>query len=248
MLRFFNKSVHSFIIVLITITVVMYVTCTNPTSVYEEDINRQINVNGTILQYTLSIPQSYSSANATPLILALHYWDELRPYLGQEFINVLIKPALGELKAIIVAPTCPSENGWNNAVSEITVMALLDSVMKQYNIDETRILVTGFSAGANGTWYFAASYPDFFSAAIPVSGMPPASIPNTLANLPIYVIHSVQDEVIPYEEVESIIAQMQNAGFNIEFAPVSGISHYSTSDFIGALHRSIPWLRENWGK
>ena len=243
-----NSMCQCIVVLLLIIAAAVFITCTNPTVVYLEDINGQINVNGTTLHYTLSVPQSYSADKAAPLILALHYGGDITPYKGREFINVLVKPALQELKAIIVAPTCPSENGWSTAISEITVMALIDSVMERFNIDETRILVTGFSAGANGTWYFAASYPDFFTAAIPVSGYPPASIVIPLANMPLYVIHSTSDEEIPYEDVETIIAQLQTAGLNIEFAPVSGISHYNTSGFISALHRSIPWLTENWGK
>jgi predicted peptidase len=125
-------------------------------------------------------------------------------------------------------------------------MALMDSITANYTIDTKRIVVTGFSAGGRGTWFYAASYPDFFTAAVPVAGEPlPAAI-NTLGDMPVYVIHGVNDEVILYEDVAPIIMQMQDAGLNIKFVAVNGLSHYNTSGYIGPLNGAVPWIREQW--
>ena len=242
-------SLNKLLTVTILITVALSIsTCNLPTEPIYKESNGQIIVHGITLRFTIAVPSTYSPDKAAPLILALHYGNQSATYYGGEFLNILVKPALQELDAIMVAPTCPSSGGWTAATSEISVMALMDSIINNYTIDEQRIIVTGFSAGGIGTWFFAASYPDFFSAAIPVAGEPIVGAANTIGNMPLYVIHSRNDGVILYEDVASIISQLQSAGLDIKFITISDASHYNTSAYIGPLRGAIPWLHTKWGE
>jgi predicted peptidase len=194
------------------------------------------------IRYAISIPANYSPSNPVPLVLALHFGGE--PYgAGSSVLNILVRPALQELGAIIVAPDS-TEGQWTTAQNERSVNALLDGVLSSYNIDRKKVVVTGFSMGGAGTWHFGSKYPDRFSAAIPVAGRPTASAEGW--RLPVFAVHSRQDEVVPIGPAEARIAELQKAGVRAEMLVLTGISHYETSRFVDGLKKAVPWLKEIW--
>ena len=211
-----------------------------------EDFQSMQMYDGTRVYFTLSVPESYSPDTPTPLILALHFGGQPSLFYGGSFVNLLVKPALKELEAIILAPTVPSGGSWTNYTSRNAVLALMDSVRAHYNIDSGRMLVTGFSLGGIGTWEFASRYSDIFCAAIPVAGMPSAGIVDTISGIPLYVVHSKMDQVFSWRDVEYVVGQLQSRGLNVYFNLVDGIDHYETARFVGPLREAVPWIRENW--
>ena len=148
-----------------------------------------------------------------------------------------------ELGTIIVAPDSVQGN-WSSPENENVVNVLLDTVVAQYAIDERKIAVTGFSMGGTGSWHFAGRFPERFSAAIPVSGRPPASTSGW--RLPVLAIHSRDDQVASFEPTEARIVELQNAGVDATLIPLAGITHYETYRFQAALQQAVPWLREVW--
>jgi predicted peptidase len=202
---------------------------------------------GMDLRYTLCLPSSLSKEKPVPLILALHYGGQVTPFYGKDFLDFLVEPALGELGAILVAPDCPGR-GWNNPSSEAAVMSLLNQIMKDYRIDSQRIIVTGYSMGAIGTWYLVSKHPGLFSAAIPVSGIPPKETVLAKVNTPFYVIHSQDDEVFPIQSVKSFVQESQSQGLSVHLEVVSGVGHYEYARFVRALRDSVPWIKRTWKK
>lgn len=200
---------------------------------------------GMQLRYTISVPSSYSSDNSYPLVLALHYGGKVTPFFGKGVLTLLVKPALSELEAIIVAPDCPA-GGWDNVASETAVMSLIVELEKRYRIDRSKILVTGYSLGAIGSWYLAAKHPEVFSAAVPISGMPPENA--TYIKIPVYVIHSRADEIFSFNEMREKVQPLIDRGAAIRLRAVDGLSHYATKGFIPYLKSAIPWIKEVWRK
>jgi predicted peptidase len=98
--------------------------------------------------------------------------------------------------------------------------------------------------GGAGTWHFASKYPDRFSAAIPVSGRPTPSAEGW--RLPVFAVHSRQDEVVPIGPAEARIAELKKAGVRADILVLTGISHYETSRFVDGLKQAVPWLKEIW--
>ena len=202
---------------------------------------------GKTLRYTLALPPSYSPDRLYPLIVALHYGGPVTPYYGKPFLTNLILPGLGDLGAIIVAPDCPGET-WTEPLSEEAVLSLIRQVEKDYPVDSRRRVLTGFSLGAIGTWKMALGQPGLFSAAIPISGMPPRGIVVGPAGPPFLVIHSLSDEIFPLEPLKKFIGFCEEQGLRIEFRPVPGISHYRFDAFVPALREAVPWVKSVWQK
>ena len=197
------------------------------------------------VHYALSIPANYSTSKPVPLILALHFGvgGGSAAGAGRSVLNILVRPALEELGAIIVAPDS-LRGDWSTAENERAVKELLDNVLGSYNIDKKEIVVTGFSMGGAGAWHIAEKYPDYFSAVIPVSGRPPASIAEW--RLPVLAIHSHNDQVVPFGPTEARITELQKAGKRAELIPLTGITHYETYRFVDGLRQAVPWLRQIW--
>ncbi len=195
--------------------------------------------------YSLAVPASYTGDDPVPLILALHYGGHGQEYFGMGVLTSLVEPALRELEAIIVAPDCTGQN-WTEAQSEEDVLAVLEHVQSTYNIDGRWTLVTGYSMGGVGTWHLAGQHPDRFAAAVVVSGTPPTGTPAENWDVPLYVIHSTDDEVLAIEPTETAVDTLLGRGFPVEFVVLDGVSHYNTSLYTWYLHEAIPWLQDVW--
>jgi len=196
---------------------------------------------GPPIHYALSVPAGYHGA-PVPLILALHFGGDPQG-AGHAMLEILIQPALGGLGAVIVAPDSLG-GGWATATNEQAVNALLAAVTESYTIDQKKVLVTGFSMGGQGTWYWADKYPERFSAAIPISGTPTAS--GATWRLPVFAVHSRDDRVQPIGPTEQRIAELKMRGVNAQIVVLTGIEHFETYKFVSGLRQAVPWVQEIW--
>ena len=195
--------------------------------------------------YAILIPANYSPSKPVPLILALHFGVGAGDAAGAggDMVEILIGPALAQLGAIIVAPDSLRGN-WSTPENEKAVNALLDMVLAHYSIDKNKVAVTGYSMGGAGSWHFAEKFPGRFSAAIPVSGTPPASASGW--RLPVLAIHSLDDQIAPYAPTAARIAELQKAHVNARLVPLTHTSHQEIQGFRDAVRQAVPWLREVW--
>ena len=199
---------------------------------------------GGFIRYTLYVPAGIDSPGAgVPLVLAAHFGGTVTPWLGGDYADLLVMPALSGLGAVVVAPDARTASGWSDA-DEPALMWLVKQIRDVYPIDARRILMTGYSAGGGQTWSVANRNQDFFTAAIPVSARP-RSTPNVWT-IPVYVIHSRDDEQIPFATVDSYVSAQQAAGAPLRLQPLSGVSHYQTAAFVPALRDAISWLGQVW--
>ena len=165
-------------------------------------------------RYTLAIPDGYTGQGPVPLILSLHYGGTVTPFYGRGLVEALIGPAFRSLGAIIVAPDSAAGN-WTSSMAEQQVLELLDHIEANYNIDAERTLVTGYSMGGGGTWYFAPRYPERFKAAIVMAGRPQADSTSFEWEAPLYVIHSTADQVVPFASTEETVEQIREKLWSI---------------------------------
>lgn len=142
------------------------------------------------------------TSTAKPLILFFHG-------LGQTGTDneAQVRNNMDELfnkrknNSYIYAPQC-TETSWTPAVMK-EVMTAVGKILTdwdttsntfKYNIARNKIYVTGLSLGGGGTWTCLMHYP-IFAAGVPICGTTslgglPAS---TLANVPIWAFHAVND-------------------------------------------------------
>ena len=207
-------------------------------TIHDEVLSQQ---DGPSIHYAISVPRDYRR-EPVPLILALHFGGDPRG-AGHAMLQILIQPAFGDLGAVIVAPDSV-DGRWSTPANERAVNALIAAVEKNYAIDQKKVIVTGFSMGGQGTWYWGDKYPDRFSAAVPLSGTPTPSAATW--RIPVFAIHSRDDQVQPIGPTEQRIAELKKRGVNAQIVVLSGIQHFETYKFVDGLRQAVPWIREVW--
>lgn len=178
------------------------------------------------LNYMVYLPQSYDTIKKFPLILSLHGSGER----GNNIDSVKkwgIHKMLREnddFPFVVVSPQCPNGEIWEMHFN--VLKDLLDEIENNYNIDNERIYLTGYSLGGYGTWNFAILNPEIFSAIVPISGgavSPQKSF--NLRNLPIWVAHGDADTVVQFEESKRIVDYLKIYNSNIIFKVYKGAGH-----------------------
>lgn len=227
---------------------------------------------GMRLRYTISVP-SMAVGDRVPLIIALHgrpASDTVPHFYGGRGLRLLFQPALEPLGAIIVAPDAPSNN-WTAPGAEQAVLDLLNELMVRYPIDPQRTMLTGFSMGGMGTWFIVGKHPMRFRVALPIASFPlvrPTAITrrgltdayaemdadSTYAwalpyrEIPIYVIHSREDDSVPFAADSLLSTRVKAVGADVEFVPVDGLKHSPVDEYQMALSAAIPWINRQWAR
>ena len=196
---------------------------------------------GTKVRCSASIPP-IEADEKVPLILALHYGGEVVPYYGMTFLKILVEPAFKDLGAIIITPDCPGR-GWTDPLSEKIITELLKYGTEFWPVDETKIVITGFSMGGFGTWYYGSKYPDIFSAAIPLAGRPTGEAE---MQIPVYALHGQFDEIVDIEPTKKEIKKLKKKGLNAKLYIVQGLTHYQTNEYAPYLQKTEKWLQTIW--
>jgi predicted peptidase len=155
-------------------------------------------------------------------------------------------PGLRELGAITIAPDVPTR-AWTDAQAEQAVVSLIKAVRDEFAIDQRRIIVVGFSLGGSGTWFLSARHPDLFTAAIVMAGRTEEPLAS-LAKIPTYVIHSRNDEVVPFAQAEQRAQALEKMGRRVRFDILAGVGHYDMGGYVQALQNGGRWVREQLGK
>ena len=230
---------------------------------------RELKVGDRSVTYGTLVPKTPPPEGGYPLVVGLHYGTTqepgLSPYFGLGYVGQLVFPALQDLNAVIVAPDAP-EASWAHPASEEAVLAIVAEVKKHHAIDARRTLVTGFSMGGQGAWFFAATHPEIFKAAIPVTAMPITARASSraevqaavkavesgsdwatpLLRMPLYVIHSRADQTVPVGPVERAVQTLKGRGGNVTLVLIDDIPHNMVSGFIEPLAGALPWIRQVW--
>ena len=198
------------------------------------------------MPYAVSVPAGYDpDGDPRPLVLALHPGGISGQYYGSQHMRTIFEPALRPLGAVMVAPDVPARR-WNSDVADRGVMGLLEEILDRYTIDRSRILVTGFSLGGAGTWFFSAQHPDFFTGAIPIAGRPDDLAPDAFGTMPIHIIHSRADEVVPFDPAEAAFRQLETAGHPVAFTPLEGVGHFNMGSYVEPLRAAGDWMVARW--
>ncbi|HEX7841570.1 MAG TPA: hypothetical protein VF469_29070 [Kofleriaceae bacterium] len=178
-----------------------------------------------------------------PLIVVLHYAGEVTPFYGRGMIEYLAEPAFRPLHAILVAPDSLGGD-WTTEQNGAAVVWLTRAVMRSYAVDSRKVALSGYSMGGIGTWFIGARNQDLFTAAIPVASQPAG---DSDWKIPLYVIHSRNDEVLPIAPIRDHVHKLEASGTRIEWRELGGLTHYQTSAYVPALREASSWLAQVWG-
>jgi predicted peptidase len=201
------------------------------------------------LSYLLYLPRDYQpdSDQRWPLILFLHGSGESNGPL-----SVVAKwgpPRFAQrgddLPYILVSPQCPDDGSWDDETRQTQLLQLLENVCKTWNVDRSKMYLTGLSMGGSGSWALAARHPERFAAVVPVCGRADPDDAEKLKGLPIWVFHGDQDESVPIAESADMVKAIRTAGGEkIRFTILEHVGHNSWSSAY-ALPELYTWMFEH---
>ena len=172
---------------------------------------------GTSLPYRMYVPADYDPTKSYPLVLSFHGagergTDNTHIFRGGSIMQRLLHPnERKEHPCIILAPQCNPSSQWvlspwdpgtydHSKIQKSPYMAaaeeLLEQVLENYSVDQSRLYVSGISMGGFGTWDIISRNPDKFAAAIPICGGTDASYLEGLKGFPIRTFHAADDGIV----------------------------------------------------
>jgi predicted peptidase len=188
------------------------------------------------IHYLLFTPREYKAAGQPwPLLLFLHGLGECGNN-ELERVKVHGPPKLVESRDdfpfVVISPQCPPPPGGFKDVPTAwkaePLIRLVDHVVKNMNIDPTRVYVTGLSMGGYGTWRLVAKHPERFAAAVPIcGGGEPQSWAASMRRVPIWAFHGARDQVVPLSESQKMVDAVRGAGGQVQFTVYPDVEHDS---------------------
>ncbi|WP_341834682.1 hypothetical protein WJU16_17150 [Chitinophaga pollutisoli] len=89
---------------------------------------------------------------------------------------------------------------------------LYSQVLKDYNVDSSRIYLTGLSMGGYGTWSWVLNKPERFAAVVPICGEGTPSKACVLKSKPVWVFHNADDPTVPVKGSRDMVNAIRNCG------------------------------------
>jgi predicted esterase len=165
-------------------------------------VRRTIDVNGTMREYLVAVPQGYDSSKTHALVFGFHGSggdrEQLRRYMNVEL------PANGE--AIMIYPSGLVRRDGGVAEWDLTQtssdLVLVDKLLEQYAgelcIDRKRLYATGHSFGGCMSNAIGCWRGDVIRAIAPVAGCGPSRNAQCVGKVAVLQIHSPKDTQVNY--------------------------------------------------
>jgi predicted peptidase len=180
--------------------------------------------------YTVYVPRNYDSSKKYPLIMFLHGAGECGTDGTKQVAQGIGTAILWNAEKwpfIVVMPQKPVlRDPWEKY--DDVVMGMLDRAKKDYNVDTTRLYLTGLSQGGHGTWAIGTKHPSLWAAIAPICGYGnPEDYASALKDMPIWCFHGEADKSVSVEQSRAIVEAIKTAGGSPKLTTYPGVEHNS---------------------
>ncbi len=183
---------------------------------------------GTSLDNVLEVPADYTPSRAWPLRVSLHGGvGRAAPGANDPPPRPLTNriQSAGEL---VLHPRAWAGSEWWTVAQAENVERLVERIKRDYNVDESRIYITGISDGGTGVYFFAMRAATLWAACLPHNGQPlvlanPDSgadgqlFAANLANCPLRIVNGGRDQLYPAASVAPLITMFRRGGIPVDF-------------------------------
>lgn len=177
--------------------------------------------------FSMYVPEYYDAATPMPLVMALHGGSGN----GRAFLWSWLREARS-VGAIVVAPTAIGST-WalmGDDVDTPNLLRILDDVRGRWNIDPSRLLLTGMSDG--GTFCYVSG----LESGSPFTHLAPAAASfhpllaqvadaERMRGLPIHIVHGGRDWMFPTEIARRAHKALSGAGARVTYREIPELSH-----------------------
>lgn len=179
------------------------------------------------MTYLLHVPEM-ANKGKKPLIVFMHG-------SGERGTNTELLKIHGPFKylkthtldAYVLAVQCPG----NQLYDAEAVYQLIQKTVKDNNIDNKRIYLTGLSMGGWGVWEVAQAHPEAFAALVPVAGyadsVPMIEDCKALGSIPTRIYHGLLDNDVEVAYAVAIYKQLKPCAKDMKLVIFDDANHDS---------------------
>lgn len=142
------------------------------------------------------------------------------------------------IETMVIAPQNPG-GGWKPE----RLNNVLEWVVKNYNVDTTRVYVVGMSLGGYGAMDFVGTYPHKIAAAMALCGGCTLSDVQGLGTLPFWIFHGTADRAVTIAQSKKVVNALKEKGNDklLRFEWLPGANHGAPAR-IFYLEQTYQWL------
>ena len=197
---------------------------------------------GPLADYSLYVPENYTSRRNWPLIICLHgaygrgdhfVWSWLRPAKSRGYM--LLAPKSLDVTWSILQPERDARS----------VAAMLEEVCGEYAVDRGRVYLSGLSDGGTYTYLLGLGRPELFAGIAPIAADFHGMVDDMLRrkqgiNLPIQIVHGARDHIFPVDPIRKGHALLTRIGYNARYEELPDWGHSYCSGINERL--VMPWF------
>ena len=160
----------------------------------------------------LLVPEPYDPNRSYPLFIHFHGIDHRGTNNTSQIAEIgkLIEAARNpDHPFFLYVPQLPSGSWPGTAVDR--AMRMLSRVSAIYNIDQSRIYVTGISLGGGGVWDSLSRYAGALAGGVPIAGVEHNPNYSLLVGKPIWIFHGVFDSIVNVQSSRNRVNGMRAA-------------------------------------
>ena len=167
------------------------------------------------LEYGFYVPENFDKTKSYPLVMFLHGWSANQTV----YLEWYKSDMQAKHPCFVFTPKTPTTwadwSGWNDtSLSESmrAAMHVLDSLIRKYPVDTTRLYVYGISMGGEGVFDLLHKLPNKFAAAISICGGGQAGWAENIAKTPFWMFHGSDDKINTPDMTERVYNRLVEIG------------------------------------
>ena len=177
--------------------------------------------------FWLYVPEYYSPDRAWPVVVAMHGGSGT----GRQFLWSWLRDARSQ-GAILAAPTSVGAT-WaltGDDVDTPSLLRMLEVIRSNWNVDASRLLLTGMSDGGTFSYVSGLEGGSPFTHLAPVSAafhplLAEMCDPVRVRELPIFIVHGSLDWMFPVNMARAAVHALTAAGATVTYREIEDLSH-----------------------
>ena len=231
-----DHSTHVLIIAIVLLAALGLGTMAEAKDIPRGFVAKTIKMGDKDIKYVVYVPASYDPKKPTPTIVFLNGFGECGTDGWRQVYHFggAIMLAADKWPFLVLFPQkqynltdAKEPNPWED--QDEMMMAILKKSEKEYNVDKTRLYLTGLSQGGHGAWALGAKHADIFAAIAPCCGWADKETAEKLAKakMPIWTFHGDADQAVEVARSKEMKQWIDEAGGDCKLTIYPGVGHNS---------------------
>ncbi len=205
----------------------------DPQTSGDAELRTTVCTDGVERPWVLVPPSSYDPARPTPLLVVLHGGVSRATIIDDPLEYAVESHFVGLARDrgwFALLPFGQIDATWWDEVGYENIESLIRTVKREYNIDDDRVYMSGFSDGSSAGFFFAMTMPTDYAAIAALNGHigvgsldgDQPTYAQNMAAVPVYATTTFNDGLYPSWKMRSTIEMAQDAGGDILYRELAG--------------------------